>query len=450
MLLRSLITLGLILSFAPAPALAQNPAEAGGEGGVAARTSDEGPRLELDGLEEAAPATAAAPLHAPAESFSVRLDPGITLSDRAAAIIDRTTIGGYGEHDFVVPQQGTTTFVAHRYVVFIYSRISERISTATEVEFEFAGSPLKRDGVLSFGEVLLEFSVVDVMLTDWMTFRAGVILVPFGAYNLRHDAPAQELPERPIAYTTVVPTTWFESGAGFLGQFGLGEHSRLTYEIYAINGLDAKILDGQGFRAARGSNLEDNNNDKAIVGRVAYSPWLGLELGFSGYTGAYDRINNRVNMVNGDMFWRLGSLDLHGEAVWAFIDPGFVQGFRDGSPANTRDRVPTRMRGYYGQADYHFRIEPFFELLPEEWHDGYFTASVRYEEKDTDMEFVTAAGDAAKLTVGLNIRPVPAYALKQAFSLEQNGASGVQPHLWSSRFFPDSNWQYIASVAYLF
>ncbi|HEY0840020.1 MAG TPA: hypothetical protein VGD74_07525, partial [Vulgatibacter sp.] len=217
---------------------------------------DAGPKLEIEGAEEPAPAQA--PLMPAADTFGARLDPGLTLSDRASAILDRTTLGGYGEHDFVVPEVGQSTFVAHRYVLFVYSHISDRISTATEVEFEFAGSPLKKDGVLTFGEVLLEFSVVDLQITDWATFRAGVILVPFGTYNLRHDAPAQELPERPIAYTTIVPTTWFESGAGFLGQFSLGYHQRLTYELYAINGLDAKILDGTGMRAARGSNLRDN------------------------------------------------------------------------------------------------------------------------------------------------------------------------------------------------
>ena len=57
-----------------------------------------------------------------------------------------------GEHEFRVPDEGITTFVNHRYVLFVYSHISERISTATEIEFEFAGSPLKRDGVLTFGD----------------------------------------------------------------------------------------------------------------------------------------------------------------------------------------------------------------------------------------------------------------------------------------------------------
>ena len=413
-----------------------------------------GPVLELEGLGELSSPTprdqgAGAAQPTADKSFRERLDPTASLTQRAASILDRTTIGGYSEHDLVISRNGSSTFRNHRYVLFVYSHISERISTATEVEFEFGGSPLKRDGTLGPGEVLLEFSVVDLEIARWLIFRAGVILVPVGIYNLRHDAPAQELPERPIAYTTVVPTTWFESGAGFLGELNVGS-TVVGYEAYAVNGLDARILDVEGFRAARGSHLEDNNADKAITGRLFVSPSLGLEMGISGYTGAYDDQGRRANLVNADLFWRLGRVDLTGEVVRAFVDPGYVQGFAADSPANTRTRVPTGMTGFYAQANYRFAIEPLFRLLPPEWREGHFTASVRYEEKDTDTEFITA-GDAARLTVGLNFRPLPPYVIKQSFDFEKNGSEGIeQPHAWRRRFWEEPSYEYIASVAFLF
>lgn len=413
-----------------------------------------GPVLELEGLGEIA--SPAGDKREQAEekarvekSYEERLQPTSTLAERAASILDRTTVGGYSEHDLIIPRHGDSTFRNHRYVLFVYSHISERISTATEIEFEFAGSPLKRDGVLGAGEVLLEFSIVDLQIAPWLIFRAGVLLVPVGVYNLRHDAPAQELPERPIAYTTVVPTTWFESGAGFLGEVALGG-TLVGYELYAVNGLDARILDVQGFRAARGSHLEDNNRDKGITGRLYVSPTLGLEMGLSGYTGAYDDEGRRANLVNADVFWRLGRFDLTGEVVRAFVDPGYVQGFSSDSPANTRSRVPTGMIGFYGQANYRFRIEPLFRLLPDEWREGHFTATLRYEEKDTDTDFVTA-GDAARVTLGLNFRPLPPYVLKQSFHFEKSGAAGTeQPHAWRRFFWAEPSYEYIASVAFLF
>lgn len=461
--------ISLLALLAPLTVLAQAPATAPDAPRTPQMTppppaspppTGQGPRLELEGLEDPAhPGTSATPQaateaaespeQAVQETFKKRLQPTTTLAQRAAAILNRTTIGGYAENDFLLPEQGGATFRNHRYVIFVYSHISERISTATEVEFEFAGSPVKRDGILQAGEALLEFSVVDLKLTDWLTFRAGVILVPMGGYNLRHDAPAQELPDRPIAYTSVVPTTWYESGGGFLGSFNLGRDLRLSYEAYAINGLDARINDQQGLLGARGSNLVDNNNDKGLVARVSISPFLGLEAGLSGYTGAYDQEHRRVNMVNADVFWRAGSLDLTGEVVRVFIDPGYVQGFPDGSTANTRDRVPTGMFGFYAQANYRFRIEPFFRLLPDEWHDGHFTLSLRYEEKDTDTEFITT-GDASRLTLGLNFRPLPPYVLKTSFWWEKSGGDGLKPHLWTPDFWSAGHWTFLASVAYLF
>ena len=37
----------------------------------------------------------------------------------------------------------------------------------------------------------------------------------------------------------------------------------------------------------------DNNNGKAVVGRVAFSPMLGVEIGGSGHYGTYDPFSQR-------------------------------------------------------------------------------------------------------------------------------------------------------------
>jgi hypothetical protein len=400
-----------------------------------------GPRLELEGLEAE-----------PKEPFEKRTDPLTTLADRAAAIIDRTTIGGYGEHDFQAGEGKTAQFRNHRYVLFVYSQISERISTATEIEFEFAGSPKKEDGILGFGEVLLEFSVVDLALFDWLVFRAGVILIPVGSLNLRHDSPTQDLTDRPIAYTTIVPSTWFETGAGFNGTIALGDEQRLTYELYVVNGLDARIFDGVGLRGARGSHFEDNNHDKAIVGRVSYSPMLGLEVGLSGYTGAYDKRQNRVNLVNVDALWRYGRYELLGELVYAAIDEGFVEGFSPSSPANTRDAVPEKMLGFYLQANIHFGFGPLQSALPEWLAPSTFTFVLRYEGKDTDLGRDSAIGDQNRLTFGLNFRPIEAYVLKTDYVLEAHGIDDLEtaPHLWNGDFWKTLQFTFLASVAFLF
>lgn len=425
-----------------------------------------GPVLQLEGLpqEHAGDASAAPASHdatqahdaaheiTTKERFEKRLDKTTTLTERARAIVNRTTIGGYGEHAFVTGNGEVSRFINNRYVVFVYSNITDRISTATEIEFEFGGSPMKKGGVLGVGEALLEFSVVDFRVMDWLVMRAGIVLVPMGSLNLRHDSPTQDLTDRPIAYTTIVPSTWFESGAGFYGTVPIGEVQRITYEVYVVNGLDSRIADGTGFRGARGSHFEDNNQDKAVVGRLAWSPQLGLELGASGYTGAYDKSKNRANMVNLDLTWRQGAFELLAEAVYAHLDAGYVQGFDASSPANTRDAVPTDMLGFYVQGNYHFQIPFLWRMLPDDLQQGTFTAVARYEGKDTDMHHVTAVGDARRLTIGLNYRPTEPYVLKTDFQFNTVGVNGGAraAELWDGRFWTGATFRFLTSVAFLF
>ncbi|MCB9646372.1 MAG: hypothetical protein H6730_07200 [Deltaproteobacteria bacterium] len=450
----------LAIAFASG-ASAQVPTATTAAQGAPAATSagkEDGPELLLEGLEldEPEPSHTATVAQAAKaddrEDYKERTDNMKNAVDRAASIIDRTVLGGYGEHEFEAGPGRVSHFRAHRYVLFVYSQVTDRISVATEIEFEFAGSPNKQDGVLGIGEVLLEFSVVDFEIFEWLVARAGVILMPVGAFNLRHDAPTRDLTARPIAYETIVPSTWFESGAGFYGTIPIGDHQRINYELYVVNGLDSRIYDGFGMRAARGSHFEDNNHDKAVVGRVAYSPLLGLELALSGYTGAYDKAHNRVNMANLDFTWRSGKLELLGEAVFARIDEGFVEGFSASSTANTRDAVPENMFGFYLQANYHFMLPGLRDHLPVWLSDATFTGVVRYEGKDTDLQRQSVQGDQRRLTFGLNFRPIEAYVLKTDFQLNSFGVDEVRsaPDLWQGAFWSDAQFTFMSSVAFLF
>lgn len=387
------------------------------------------------------------------DRFDDRTEQTKTLAQRAAAIVDATTVGGYGEHEFHWGPEETSTFINHRYIVFLYSQISDRISTATEIEFEFAGSPMKKDGVLGFGEVLLEFSVVDIELYEWLVFRAGVILVPVGAFNVRHDSPTRDLTERPIAYTTVVPTTWFESGMGFHGTVELPADMRLQYEAYLINGLDARISDGYALRGARGSHFKDNNSDKAFTGRVGFSPVLGMDFGVSGYTGAYDLKGNRVNIGALDATVRVGALELLGEFAAVQIDPGFVEGFAAGSVANTRSAVPEHMWGYYAQVNYHIHDDALWQSVFPDWlQESVFTAVLRYEGKDTDTARYSVAGDQRRLTLGFNFRPVEQVVIKNDWQFNSKGVEDVSApaEFWNGDFWSGKNMRYVSSVAYLF
>ena len=79
-----------------------------------------------------------------------------------------------------------------------------------------------------------------------------------------------------------------------------------------INGLNTGFSD-TGLRGARGSLQTDNNNDKAIVGRVVASPQLGHEIGISGYYGDINGHDDNIGGMGVDFLNTWGPLEVLGE-----------------------------------------------------------------------------------------------------------------------------------------
>src|SRR5688500_6851756 len=133
-----------------------------------------------------------------------------------------------------------------------------------------------------------------------------MILSPLGKFNLSHDSPLNEFTDRPLVTTELLGVALSEPGFGVLGQIGFARTGRVTYEVYATNGFhDGLIMDAEdGTRIALGrGNLEDNNGSPALVGRIALSPAVRHEVGFSMHHGAYNvfdlegtRVDKRRNL----------------------------------------------------------------------------------------------------------------------------------------------------------
>src|SRR3989338_8557291 len=201
-----------------------------------------------------------------------------------------TYVGGYMDHElqFNEKQDKATggkehTFDQHRLIPFIYSDVSDRVKFATEIEIEHGG-PNSAGGTFTsgtakksnVGEIKIEFATIDFLITDWLNYRGGIILSPLGKFNLVHDSPLQDLTERPMVSTFILPSTLFESGMGFFGTFYPTEMSKLDYEIYAVNGFQSisgntSVLSPatsvteieQFIKQSRGSQKQDNNTNFA-------------------------------------------------------------------------------------------------------------------------------------------------------------------------------------------
>ena len=64
----------------------------------------------------------------------------MTLIDRVRGTVSKSTLGGYGEFSFSKYPGSDSAFDARRFVLFLYSPITDRISLATELEWEHGGT----------------------------------------------------------------------------------------------------------------------------------------------------------------------------------------------------------------------------------------------------------------------------------------------------------------------
>ncbi|MGR3310578.1 MAG: hypothetical protein ACUZ77_07350 [Candidatus Brocadiales bacterium] len=317
-----------------------------------------------------------------------------------------TFIGGYMDMEFHAFEEGgkNNSFRQHRLIPFIYSDISDRVKFATEIEFEDGGPQNNRGD----GELKIEFATIDFLIREEINLRAGIILSPLGKFNLVHDSPLQDLTDRPMVNRAIIPTTLSESGFGLFGTFYPSELSKLTYEIYAVNGFELLEDDGtsrfstsSGIRGGRGSQKSDLNRDPAIVGRLAYSPFLGLEFAGSFHTGHYDEGNdNMLTIAAFDMAYQRGPFEVVGEFANAFIEQdSFAR----------ENGVPDDMWGYYIEPRYHFMPQCLQKMAPTIFtDDSTFTAVARWGQVDID------GFSRNRATFGLNWR----YTEDSVFKLE--------------------------------
>ncbi len=293
----------------------------------------------------------------------------------------RATIGGYIDHELFWNDKAKT-FDQHRFVPIVASEVSEGVHVAAEIEFEHGGN------VDGDGEIKLEYATLDITFHEAATFRGGVILSPLGRFNLLHDSPLNDLTNRPLVAREIVPTTLSESGMGFFGTLYPTEETVAGYELYVVNGFNEEA--GTRLRSARGSQKQDNNEQKSMVGRLHYSPSLGLEVGGSFHVGAYDDTgDHNLSIYAIDAGWNRGPLDVRGEYATANVDGAVEEG----------------RSGYYAQVAYHFL--PGKLLFP----NSTFTATARYGHIDL------GGSEETRSTVGLNFRPEEQTVIKLDYEI---------------------------------
>lgn len=316
------------------------------------------------------------------------------------------SVGGYADIEFENFQNTNSTFDQHRWIINIGAELGERLRFYSEYEIEHGGPNAQNSGD---GEAKVEQAWIDYLINDAINFRAGALLVPFGRYNIYHDSDLQDLTDRPLVARDIIPTTWTESGGGLWGEFNpmIGDYKDLIlgYEAYIINGLDAGFSD-TGLSGGRGSLSSDNNNNKAVVGRLVISPSLGHEIGLSGYRGKFNTLDDDITGGAIDWLTTWGPLEILGEYAIFDVD----------EPAGSD--VANDFTGYRIQGNYHFW--PSFlnnTFLGRSFEDPVFTLVARYGRAkiDDDSDAGTGDNEEGRFTLGLNYRPVDSWVFKTEY-----------------------------------
>ena len=359
-----------------------------------------------------------------------------------------------GDYNAIRGDQGTTNgFDQQRFVPFIYADITEHVKFASELEIEH--------GIRGAGEIeiSLEFAHIDYLVNEPFNIRAGILLIPIGKFNLLHDSPLNDLTDRPLVAQFVVPSTMSETGAGFYGTFYPGRTSKLDYELYFTTGPCGYNSDGSpraneenGTKNTRQRKCEqtadglDINNGKAVSGRLAFSPMLGVEVAGSGYFGnASPSSYNPLSITAIDWTLQKGPFELIGEAAWSYARgnyraiPGSTFGFSPGSlltgvnTLNSFAAPPQRMQGYYIQANYHFMPAFLANWSPKRFGEGStFTAVIRYDRVNLNMDNKGEnEGNLEQISFGLNYRPIEDCVFKMSYQylpMSFNPNSGQRIH----------------------
>lgn len=173
-------------------------------------------------------------------------------------------------------REGETTFRDVSFNPIFLWKPAERIFVEAELETELEGEATN---------IALEYADVSFFVNRYMTLRVGKFLSPFGIYQDRlHPAWINKLPTAPLGYghDGVGPSA--DIGVDLRGGVPLGS-AKLNYSLYVSNG--PQLNDGEEEPGEEGQliyeNADDNNDNKAVGGRIGLLPFANsaLEIGGS-------------------------------------------------------------------------------------------------------------------------------------------------------------------------
>ncbi len=314
--------------------------------------------------------------------------------------------GGYIEmntqHESTDGISSGFAFQMRRTTLFASSTIAPRLKFLLELEFE--------DGTK---EINLEFAAIDVEIDRLAVLRAGIVMIPIGAFNQNHDGPKWNFVDRPLMATTVIPSTLSNVGVGIHGKTSWDNWS-FGHEFYLTNGFNDQIVDNEVGRTSLAAGkvdperfAESASGTPMFTGKFAFRNRSIGEIGVSAFTGIYNTHTVDDLDIDEARYASAVAVDFNtslfderlrvvGELCKVFVD------------------VPATYSQSYGSQQFGFYTDISFSILRTrlfQWDRAELIVAIRGEfvdyNQDRFRETATDIGDeSTSLTLSLAFRPV--------------------------------------------
>ncbi|MGH9674230.1 MAG: hypothetical protein ACRD44_13695 [Bryobacteraceae bacterium] len=335
-----------------------------------------------------------------------------TVAVEPAAAESRSPISGYMDFHYNKDrgEQSPGRLDFHRFVLLFGHNFTDRIKFWSELEIEHAFV----EGREEKGELELEQAYLDFLVKPWLNFRGGMMLAPVGLINERHEPPSFNGVERPFVDTVIVPSTWFDGGAGVFGDLGKG----FAYKLYAMAPLDATGFSAEeGLREGRQKGFQSITERPAFTGRLEFRGLPRLSLGASFWRGrtGFDllTVNPRVRVFEFDGRFSHWRLDFRGQFARAGVSDAGALNLALQRRTGVNPNIARAMRGFYW--------ESAARVLPRRFpHD--LALFWRYENFDTQYRMPSGylplpQFDRAAHVMGITYYPEPDVSLKFDYTI---------------------------------
>lgn len=337
-------------------------------------------------------------------------------------------MGGYGDIEFIQPINIDTRNLGkldiHRFVLMLGYQFNKRLKLVSEIEFEHVK------------EVYIEQAFLDYKINKWVNWRSGLILIPMGIINERHESNTFNGVLRPSVDKYIVPTTWREIGTGFHGNL---IDASIRYQAYLVNGFNgydgnAKFNGENGLRGGRQKGAKSYLSTPNLSAKIEHYGFTNLKLSVSAYLGKsqsqlYNSLDKNdgaavaqadssvvnIQMLGFDASYRKAGFELKGQFIFTHL--GNTAAYNTFANSN----IGSNLMGYYAEAGYNVFAKN------EEVNDA-LVVFARYEKYNTHqskspvIELVPAY-NRNLITTGLTWKPSPQVAYKADIQMLTNAST---------------------------